>query len=155
MISGEFPELISTSMNQTFYGCTSLSSMHFPKLQSGYLTSTFQNCSNLVSVEFPELTTGTFLTAFSGCKMLSAVKFPKLLSSNGGFAGAFQNCENLPYVDFPELTAAGSKGFYNAFSTGCSSFVSVSLPALATIQSSCFMQFYSGNNEVSVAMSSV
>ena len=155
LISGEFPELLKTYMNQTFYGCTSLSSMHFPKLQIAYLTSTFQNCSNLVSVEFPELTSGNFLTAFSGCKMLSAVKFPKLLSSNGGFAGAFQNCENLPYVDFPALTSVSTKAFNLAFSTGCSSFVSASFPALASVPASAFMQFYSGNNQVSVAMSSV
>jgi hypothetical protein len=150
-----------TSLNNTFSGCTSITSIVLPnnaqnvfstmanmctgciKLQSivlptslsgvSNLGSIFSGCLSLTSVVFPASmnSCSSMSSAFSGCYNLTSVTLPTSMSACINFSNVFQNCFNITSITMPVTTPATVNSYALAFS-GCFSLRTLTLP---TIQS--------------------
>ncbi len=86
----------------TFYGCSSLKTIHWPKACKEIGGQSFQNCTSLETMEFPEDLEAIGTLAFSGCTSLKSLAVPASVTTIG--IKAFNNCTNLS-----ELTFNGAK----------------------------------------------
>ncbi len=149
----------TTSLNNTFYGCSYLKEVTgIPEFITS-MTSTFEGCSELTKVEFAEgAYVETMKATFYECKKLENIYIPAVGSMTvSAGKGVFENCIKLQNVTFDECGYIGEDAFRgctvlknfvmpdtvsgmdaNAF-YGCTSLESVTLSAgLESISANAF-----------------
>ncbi len=115
---------------QSFYNCTSLTSIKIPAKTVTIESSAFQNCTKLSEVKFEsgsELTTING-NAFQSCTALESITIPKSVTTLG--QQVFYNCTKLSEVKFEsgsELKTINNNAFQN-----CTSLKSIEVPDTVT-----------------------
>ncbi len=123
-----------TSIGQeTFYKCTSLTSVTIPNSVTSIGGSAFSNCTSLTSITIPNSVTSIGNYAFSNSG-LTSLTIPNSVTKIG--KSAFWECSSLVSVTIPEsVTAIGDGAFWS-----CSSLASVTIPeSVTTIGEDCFL----------------
>ena len=96
-IASEVKGLPVTSIGEdTFRGCSGLTSVSIPESVTSIGDGAFSGCSGLTSVSIPESVTSIGEFAFSGCSGLTSVSIPESVTSIGD--GAFYQCSGLTSV---------------------------------------------------------
>ena len=112
---------VDNSLNQCFYGCTSLIGVELNSLIPISLYSTFRDCSNL--------------------KFVKGIENADISTKQDGISCAFKGCTSLEYVqDLSEITTNRETGYTDGFQMfyGCTSLKKVyGLPQL-TNMTDCF-----------------
>ena len=76
-----------TSINSnTFYNCSSLTSIDIPDSVTSIGSSAFYNCNSLTSIDIPDSVTSIGDNAFSSCSKLTSIDIPNSVTSIGGNA---------------------------------------------------------------------
>jgi len=139
----------TTSLNNTFYGCTSLTEVTgIPEFITS-MASTFYGCSNLTKVEFAE---GAYVESmkatFYECKKLEEIYIPAVGSMlDSASQGTFENCIKLKTVTIDECGYIGKEAFY-----GCTALESFVMPD--TVSGMDVNAFYGCTSLESVTLSS-
>ena len=106
----------------TFAGCTSLTSISIPESMTEIPHGSFKGCTGLTSVIIPKSVTKIANYAFSGCTSLTGVTIPDGVTSVGH--RAFEECSGLTNVHIPDsVVSIGTYAFY-----GCGGLKSIRLP---------------------------
>ena len=106
----------------TFAGCTSLTSISIPESMTEIPHGSFKGCTGLTSVTIPKSVTKIANFAFSGCTSLTGVTIPDGVTSVGH--RAFEECSGLTNVHIPDsVVSIGTYAFYR-----CSGLKSIRLP---------------------------
>ena len=87
---------------------------------------TFYKCTSLTSITIPEGVTSIGTSAFIGCTSLTSIAIPSSVTSIG--VQAFRECTSLTSIAIPEgVTSIGEQAFFN-----CSSLTSITIPSSVT-----------------------
>ena len=135
-------DIESYALQNSFYGCTSLTSVDLSSLTtisgSSSLYYAFSGCTSLTSVDLSSLTTisgsSSLSYAFINCTSLTNVDLSSLttISGNSSLSYVFINCTSLTNVDLSLLTTiSGSNALSGTFSD-CTSLASLSFPSLTS-----------------------
>ena len=101
---------ISTLLDYTFNGCSSLADISLPASLTSIGKYAFNGCSSLSKITLPDTLTSIGGAAFYGCTSLAEITLPASLTSIGG--SAFQNCTSLAEINLPaSLTSIGNYAF--------------------------------------------
>ena len=119
---------ISTLLDYTFNGCSSLADISLPASLTSIGKYAFNGCTSLSKITLPDTLTSIGGAAFYGCTSLAEITLPASLTSIGG--SAFNSCSLLTRVINLENTKVTSIGNY-AFN-GCSSLSKITLPDTLT-----------------------
>ncbi|MBR2341009.1 MAG: leucine-rich repeat protein [Clostridia bacterium] len=96
----------------TFYGCTAMTSFEMPNGVSGMDVSAFQGCTNLTSIKLSSGLENIANKAFYNCSNLTSIEITGFVSSIGD--SAFEGCSKLASVTLPDgLVSIGNRAFYN------------------------------------------
>ena len=126
-------EYVVTSLGNSFYGCSSLTSITIPSSVTSLDRLCFSGCSSLTSITIPSSVTSLGRSCFSGCSSLTSITIPSSVISLGEYC--FDSCSGLTSVSIPSsVTSLGECCFY-----GCSRLSSVTIPSSVTsLGRSCF-----------------
>ena len=126
-------EYVVTSLGNSFYGCSSLTSITIPSSVTSLDRLCFSGCSSLTSINIPSSVTSLGRSCFSGCSSLTSITIPSSVISLGEYC--FDSCSGLTSVSIPSsVTSLGECCFY-----GCSRLSSVTIPSSVTsLGRSCF-----------------
>ncbi len=119
---------------QTFSGCTSLTSVVIPNSVTSIGLYAFNNCSGLTSLTIGNSVTSIGLYAFNNCSgLIGELTIPNSVTSIGN--SSFSNCSGLTSVTIGNsVTSIGHYAFNN-----CSGLTSVTIPnSMTSIGSSAF-----------------
>ena len=105
--------------NNTFQGCSGLTSLTIPNSVTSIGDGAFQGCSGLTSLTIPNTVTSIGNYAFYGCSGLTSLTIPNSVISIGDYA--FSGCTGLTSLTIPNSVI--SIGDY-AFS-GCTGLTSI------------------------------
>ena len=127
LLSVDIPDLVNYIGLESFYGCSSLSSVSISTNSlTGFGSYAFENCSSLSSINLPESLTSIGYCVFWGCSSLTTIVIPESVTYIDNHA--FRNCSSLSSINLPEsLTGIGIYAFQN-----CSSLTSISIPGSVT-----------------------
>ena len=117
-----FDDHIGVIPQETFRGCTSLTSVVIPENVVSIGAWAFENCSSLASIVIPEWVSMIDDGAFKGCSSLTSINIPEgvtMIKNN-----AFSGCTSLTSINIPEGVTMIKN---NAFS-GCTSLTSINIP---------------------------
>ncbi len=119
-------EYVVTSLGNSFYGCSSLTSITIPSSVTSLGRLCFSGCSSLTSINIPSSVTSLCRSCFGGCSSLTSITIPSSVISLGEYC--FDSCSGLTSVSIPSsVTSLGECCFY-----GCSSLTSVTIPSSVT-----------------------
>ena len=119
-------EYVVTSLGNSFYGCSSLTSITIPSSVTSLGRLCFSGCSSLTSINIPSSVTSLGRSCFGGCSSLTSITIPSSVISLGEYC--FDSCSGLTSVSIPSsVTSLGECCFY-----GCSSLTSVTIPSSVT-----------------------
>ena len=126
-------EYVVTSLGNSFYGCSSLTSITIPSSVTSLDRLCFCGCSSLTSITIPSSVTSLGRSCFSGCSSLTSITIPSSVISLGEYC--FDSCSGLTSVSIPSsVTSLGECCFY-----GCSRLSSVTIPSsITSLGRSCF-----------------
>ena len=111
---------------ESFYVCTSLTSVTIPDSVTSIGDSVFSGCTSLKSVTFPNSVAFIGFDAFGGCTSLTRIAIPNNVTEIG--IGAFAYCSSLTSVTIPNsVTSIGIGAFYF-----CTSLTSITIPDSVT-----------------------
>ena len=112
--------------NNSFWGCTGLTSVTIPNSVTTIGWYAFAGCSGLTSMTIPNSVTTIGGDAFWGCTSLTAVTIPNSVTTIG--EGTFSSCRGLTSMTIPNsVTSIGPWVF-----SGCSGLTSVTIPNSVT-----------------------
>ena len=127
------PNSVTSIKEQTFYGCSGLTSVTIPNSVASIGKSAFDRCSGLTSVTIGDGVVSIGDYAFWSCSALTSVAIGNSVKSIG--EEVFQDCSGLTLVTIPHGVESIGK---SAFS-GCSGLTSVTIPnSVKNIGSSVF-----------------
>ncbi len=112
--------------NNSFYGCSNLSSVTLPNEVKSIGEYAFRDCTSLTSITIPASVTSIGNNAFSGCNRLVEIEMANSVKTIGEFA--FSGCSKLVSIEIPDSVISIDDG---AFSH-CTSLTSVVLPSNLT-----------------------
>ena len=157
LTSIEIPASVEIIKNETFSGCTALTTVTFEKGSQlkTIASSMFEDCTSLTSIEIPASVETIGNTAFEGCETLTTVTFEKgsqLKTIEGwrrddgmSYSGAFANLANLKTVDMSTCTQV--KEIQTCAFVSCSSLqlfkIGTIMPPTAEDQSFSSLPFFS------------
>ena len=123
LLSVDIPGLVNVIGLESFYGCSSLSSVSISTNSlTGFGSYAFENCSRLSSINLPESLTSIGYCVFWVCSSLTTIVIPESVTYIDNHA--FRDCSSLSSINLPEsLTGIGMYAF-----SGCSSLTSISIP---------------------------
>ena len=117
---------MTTIEDNTFSGCSSLTSIVIPAGVTTIGDGAFSGCSGLTSVAIPAGVTTIGYSAFSGCRGLTSIELPEGLTTIGD--RAFYDCSGLTSIDIPDgVTSIGVLAFAH-----CHQLASIELPIALT-----------------------
>ncbi len=123
---------------ETFYGCTSLTSVTIPDsvIYIGYRA--FSGCTSLKTITIPDSVIEMGTGAFENCSSLTSIIIPNSVTEIG--IGAFYGCSSLTSITIPNsVTYIGESAF-----SDCSSLTSITIPDSVTdIDDSAFADCFS------------
>jgi hypothetical protein len=126
LTSVTIPDSVTGIGRSAFYGCSSLTSVTIPNSVASIGDSAFEGCSSLKSVTIPDSVTSIGDRTFYGCSSLTSVTIPNSVTSIGDYA--FEDCSTLTSITIPNsVTRIGNWTFY-----GCSSLTSITIPGSVT-----------------------
>ena len=133
LTSVTIPNSVTNIGGKAFYGCSSLTSVNIPDSVTSIGNYAFYGCSSLTSVTIPNSVTNIVAEAFYGCSSLTSITIPNSITSISNYA--FYGCSSLTSVNIPDsVTSIGSYAF-----RGCSSLTSIKIPkSVVLIDSSAF-----------------
>ena len=112
---------ISNIGMQTFYGCSSLTSINILDSVTSIGRWAFSGCSSLTSINIPESVTSIEDYTFRGCSSLKSIDIPEGVTDIE--YDAFYGCSSLKSIDIPErVINIDNSTFY-----GCSSLESINV----------------------------
>ena len=117
-------EPFTTSIgDDTFYGCSGLTSLTLPAGITSIDKYAFSGCSGLTSLNLPAGITSIDKYAFSGCSGLTSLTLPAGITSIGEFA--FSYCSGLTsiYVYAEKVPRIGRYAFEGCASRKCTLYV--------------------------------
>lgn len=119
--------------NNTFYGCTGLTSVTIPNSVTSIGESSFYNCIKLTSITIPNSVTSIFGGAFCSCVGLASVNIPNSVISIGN--NTFRDCTGLVSINIPaSVSSIGGATFL-----GCTKLKSITIPnSLTSIENNTF-----------------
>ena len=127
------PDGVTNINNETFKGCSGLTSITIPNSVTTIAESAFSGCSSLTSITIPNSVTTIAESAFSGCSSLTSITIPNSVTSIG--YSAFSGCSGLTSITIPNSVTTIAE---SAFS-GCSGLTSITIPnSVTTIAESAF-----------------
>lgn len=117
------PQTTSTSLEQTFSGCTGLTSIDFTGFNFSKITNlqrTFAKCNNLTTITGffdNDLTNVTTLqNTFDSCKKLETIDFSRqTMDKLTTMESTFANTTNAKVIKFPKTTNAKVTSMYTCF----------------------------------------
>ena len=117
------PQTTSTSLSQTFSGCTNLTSIDLTGFNLNKITNlqrTFANCNNLTTIEGffdNDLSNVTTLqNTFDSCKKLETIDLSgQTMDKLTTMESAFANTTNAKVIKFPKTTTAKVTSMYTCF----------------------------------------
>ena len=113
------PNSVTSIGDDTFYGCSGLTSVSIPNSVKTIGDGAFEGCSSLTSVTIPNSVTSIGGNAFAYCRGLTSLTIGNSVTSIGD--GAFYVCSGLTSVTIPNsVTSVGVASFDD-----CSSLTSV------------------------------
>ena len=116
------PEGVTRIENQSFYNCTSLTSVTLPESVTSIGHHAFQYCTGLIRITIPDRMTEIENAAFGGCKGLTSIVIPDGVTEIRNFV--FSGCEGLTSIVIPDgVTKIGSHAFNR-----CTGLTSVTIP---------------------------
>ena len=142
------PNYIKRIGDNSFWGCTGLTSVTIPSSVTSIGWYAFEDCSGLTSVTIPNSVTSIGYRAFSGCSGLTSVTIPNSVTSIG--EGAFSGCRGLTSVTIPNsVTSIGGDAF-----SGCNSLSSVhsKIEEPFAIDDNVFYYYGNSNNFTSATL---
>ena len=106
----EIPDSVTSIGGDTFYGCTSLTSVTIPNSVTSIGSYAFDGCTSLTSVIIPNSITSIDKGTFCYCTSLTSVTIPNSVTSIGSYA--FNNCTSLKSITIPDsVTSIGENAF--------------------------------------------
>ena len=130
-------EGVTTIGDSAFYGCTSLTSIYIPNSVTSIGSGVFGECTSLTSVNIPEGITSIGDGAFKNCTSLKSIHIPEGVTTIGDttYEGVFEECSSLTSVYIPRsVTSIGRNAF-----KGCTSLTSIDIPeGVTTIDDGTF-----------------
>lgn len=127
-------DFVTTTLEKTFSGCSSLTSITIPSSIKGMYNS-FNGCTGLTEVIMPDSVKDYISpnaegyanrAIFSGCTNLTDVKLSNNLETIG--YRMFKNCSSLEHINIPEgVTNIQAEAFHN-----CTSLKSLNIPYTCT-----------------------
>ena len=113
-------------VDNTFCGCSGLTSVGIPNSVTSIGYGAFSGCTGLASITIPNSVTSIGGSAFSGCANLISINIPNSITTIG--EGAFSGCSSLSSIVIPNtITSIGNYAF-----SGCSGITSIRIPASVT-----------------------
>ena len=112
---------ISNIGMQTFYGCSSLTSINILDSVTSIGRWAFSGCSSLTSINIPESVTSIEDYTFRGCSSLKSIDIPEGVTDIE--YDAFYGCSSLKNIDIPERVI----NIDNSTFHGCSSLESINV----------------------------
>ena len=105
---------VTTIGDNTFYNCSSLTTITIPDSVTSIGSSTFSKCSGLTSITIPDSVTSIGRSAFSKCSGLTSITIPDSVTSIG--AGAFNYCtgELIVNCNIPSASGYNYGAFYGS-----------------------------------------
>ena len=127
LTSVTIPNSVTTIGQNAFSGCSGLTSITIPNSVTSIGGGAFFQCRGLTSVTIPNSVTHIGQATFYYCSSLTSIAIPNSVVTIG--LATFENCSGLTSVSIPNsITSIGQ----NAFS-GCSGLTSVTIPNSVTI----------------------
>ena len=119
-------EYVVTSLGNSFYGCSSLTSITIPSSVTSLDRLCFSGCSSLTSITIPSSVTSLGSECFRGCNSLTSITIPSSVTSLGG--DCFRDCRSLTSITIPSsVTSLGTECFRD-----CNSLTSITIPSSVT-----------------------
>ena len=126
-------EYVVTSLGNSFYGCSSLTSITIPSSVTSLDRLCFSGCSSLTSITIPSSVTSLGRSCFSGCSSLTSITIPSSVISLGEYC--FDSCSGLTSVSIPSSVTSLGRSCFSA----CTGLTSITIPSSVTsLGSSCF-----------------
>lgn len=121
----------STTINGSFYNCSSLTSVTLGDCVKSMSGSVFYGCSSLSSITIPSGVTTIGSNCFGYCRSLETINLPSGITSIG--SSAFQYCA-IKSMTLPNaVETIGNDAFYE-----CSGLTSIDIPSGVTTLNSLF-----------------
>lgn len=157
--SVSFPDLVSSDylggLQDSFYGCSNLTTLSCPKAKRLYAPYAFSGCPNLDNVYLPELEVMRYMSySFSGSKVTNLV-MPKVKSITGA-NGCFNNIK-IEELDMSSVETISGLNAAMEFLSYCQHLVSADFSGLTEVngQSACSNMFLNDEKLESLDMSNL
>ena len=100
--------------DETFYGCSSITSITIPDSVTSIGKNAFYNCTGLTSITLPDSMTSIGDGAFRNCTGLQNISIGKGVFDNHGIGSSlFKGCRSLTSVTIPENVTYVSNGMFS------------------------------------------
>ena len=130
--------------DNTFFGCSGLTSITIPDGVTSIGSYAFFGCSGLTSITIPDGVTSIGSYAFSGCSGLTSITIPDGVTSIAD--NTFRYCSGLTSITIPNsVTSIGDDAFF-----GCSGLTSITIPDGVTSIGSDAFAFCSGLTSITI-----
>ena len=124
------PNTVTSIGEQSFYNCSSLTSIIIPNSVTSIDRKAFYQCTGLTSVTIPNSVTSIGNQAFISCSGLTSVTIGNSVTSIG--SSAFNSCSGLTSVTIPgSVTSIGDYAF-----SSCSGLTSIVVDSANTVYDS-------------------
>ena len=125
----------TTNFNQAFKNCEKLISVNLNNIKPTSMVETFYNCSTITTIDLSGLDTTentNMKSTFYGCKALRSIILDNMSTGKvEDMYGLFYNCENLSTIDLSSFNTENVENMYGMF-YGCKSLTELNLDGFNT-----------------------